>query len=116
MFKRRLKAERDGDILFVPKVLTLNERVESLKTVVRILLQTKIDVRKEDGKWIIESWSLYSRIMTASAAFDTFLRGYVYQMYDLSKDEDYQVIKFLEWLETLDPDIRAAVMAEYEDR
>ena len=115
MFKRILKAQRDGNILWVPYPLGLKERFSALKTGIDFLFTTKIDIHEEDGTWH-EDQKFYSdeRLACFLSGIETFLVGYRYRMLDLSKNKDYQALKFLEWIHTLDPDVRAAVLAEYK--
>src|SRR2546428_2551610 len=107
MYKRKLKTEKVDNILFVPMPLSLKERIECLKRAVLML-----------APWDSSGIDSFSRREYASISlseFETFLLGYRYRMYDLTKDEHYQMMKFVEWIETLDEDIRQAVLAEYRE-
>src|SRR5256885_16782533 len=115
MYKRKLKTEKVDNWLFVPVPLSLRERFQALASAINFLLFTpKIDVHNEDGSWsLAQPHQADMRIGSFFSGVETFLLGYRYRMYDLTKDEHYQMMKFVEWIETLDDDIQQAVLAEY---
>jgi len=109
------KPERVDNWLFIPVMLTLRERFKTLASAIDFLFTRKIDVHNEDGTWSLDQpYQADMRIGCFFSSLETFLLGYRYRMVDLKNDEDYQALKFMEWVETLDVDIRKAVIAEYK--
>jgi len=103
IFERRLKAERDGNILWVPYPLGLKERFNALRTGIDFLLTRKIDVHNEDGTWSEDQpFDAEMRIGSFVSSVETFILGYRYRMIDLNKAEDYQALKFIEEIEAIE--------------
>src|SRR5438552_10639144 len=102
MYKRNLKTIRDGDILFVPQPIGLGWRIKALLLGVESIFSQEL--------------SHQMRLETLKGGILMFLLGYRYREYDLTKDEHYQMMKFVEWIETLDEDIQQAVLAEYRGK
>lgn len=102
MYKRKLKTVKDGDILFVPQPVGLGVRIQALLLGVECLF--------------VQELSHQMKLESLKGGILMFLLGYRYREYDLTKDEHYQMMKFVEWIETLDEDIQQAVLAEYRGK